>query len=104
MRTRDSNEVANSDDAERLALQALVWTLAEQDRAERLLAVTGLDPDDLRARAGEPAVLSAVLGFLENYEPDLIACAESLGVKPEALVRARALIDGPGIDGAEFDA
>ncbi|MEG3163489.1 DUF3572 domain-containing protein [Sphingomonas sp. PB2P19] len=99
MRTRDSNEVANADGAESLALQALVWTLAEQDRAERLLAVTGLDPDDLRARAGEPAVLSAVLGFLENYEPDLIACAESLGVKPEQLVRARALIDGP-----EFDA
>ncbi|WP_380787909.1 DUF3572 domain-containing protein [Sphingomonas sp. R86521] len=104
MRTRDSNEVANRDDAEGLALRALVWTLAEQDRAERLLAVTGLDPDDLRARAGEPAVLSEVLGFLENYEPDLIACAESLGVKPEMLVRARALIDGSGIDEAGFDA
>jgi hypothetical protein len=33
--------------------------------------------------------LSAALGFLENHEPDLIACAESLGVKPEALVRGR---------------
>ncbi|RZM06393.1 MAG: DUF3572 family protein [Sphingomonas sp.] len=99
MRTRDSNEVADRGDAESLALQALVWILSEQDRAERLLAMTGLDPDDLRTRAGEPAVLSAVLGFLENYEPDLIACAESLGIKPEALVRARAQIDGP-----EFDA
>ena len=99
MRTRDTNDVAGREAAEGLALQALVWTLGEQDRAERLLAVTGLDPDDLRARAGEPAVLSAVLGFLENYEPDLIACAESLGVRPEALVRARAQIDGP-----EFDA
>ena len=93
MRTRDSNEVAGKGDAESLALQALVWTLGEQDRAERLLAVTGLDPDDLRARAGEPAVLSAVLGFLENYEPDLIACAAALDVKPEALVRARSVID-----------
>ncbi len=99
MRTRDSNEVAGKGDAESLALEALVWILSEQDRAERLLAVTGLDPDDLRTRAGEPAVLSAVLGFLENYEPDLIACAESLGVRPEALVRARGQIDGP-----EFDA
>jgi hypothetical protein len=98
MRTRDSNEVANRGDAESLALQALVWILSDQDRAERLIAVTGLDPDDLRARAGEPAVLSAVLGFLENYEPDLIACAESLGVKPEALVRARALIDPSDFD------
>ena len=101
MRTRDTNEVGNQkggNDAESLALQALVWILSDQDRAERLIAVTGLDPDDLRARAGEPAVLSAVLGFLENYEPDLIACAESLGVKPEALVRARAAIDPSDFD------
>jgi hypothetical protein len=98
MRTRDSNKVANLGDAESLALQALVWILSDQDRAERLIAVTGLDPDDLRARAGEPAVLSAVLGFLENYEPDLIACAESLSVKPEALVRARAVIDPSDFD------
>jgi hypothetical protein len=84
MRDRDSNE-----DTEALALRALVWTLAEPDRAMRLLSVTGLDPSDLRARAGDPAVLSAALGFLENHEPDLIACADSLGVKPESLVRAR---------------
>jgi hypothetical protein len=84
MRDCDSNE-----DTEALALRALVWTLAEPDRATRLLSVTGLDPSDLRARAGDPAVLSAALGFLENHEPDLIACAESLGVKPESLVRAR---------------
>jgi hypothetical protein len=84
MRDRDSNE-----DAEALALRALVWTLGEPDRAMRLLSVAGLEPHDLRARASDPTVLSAALGFLENHEPDLIACAESLGVKPEALVRAR---------------
>jgi hypothetical protein len=84
MRDRDSNE-----DAEALALRALVWTLGEPDRAMRLLSVTGLEPHDLRARASDPTVLSAALGFLENHEPDLIACAGSLGVKPEALVRAR---------------
>lgn len=77
-----------------LGLRALVWTLAEQDRAQRLLDVTGLDPADLRARAGEPAVLAAVLGFLEGHEPDLLACAEGLDVRPEALVAARAALDG----------
>jgi hypothetical protein len=84
MRDRDSNE-----DAQALALRALAWTLVEPDRAMRLLSVTGLEPHDLRARASDPTVLSAALGFLENHEPDLIACAESLGVKPEVLVRAR---------------
>ena len=94
MRASETNE-----DAAALALRALVWTLAEPERATRLLDVTGLTPSDLRTRAADPAVLSATLGFLENYEPDLIACAAALDVKPEALVRARSVIDP-----SEFDA
>ena len=80
-------------DPAQLALRALAWTLGDEDRAQRLLDTTGLDPQDLRARAGEPAVLSAVLGFLENYEPDLIACAADIGESPEAIVAARAALD-----------
>lgn len=76
-------------DAAALALQALAWTLADPARAERLLALTGLTPDDLRARAGEPRVLAAVLDFLEAHEPDLIACADALGIAPGPLLRAR---------------
>lgn len=79
----------NRVDPATLALRALAWTLGDGDRADRLLAVTGLDADDLRARAAESAVLDAVLGFLEAHEPDLLACAEALGASPEALVRAR---------------
>jgi hypothetical protein len=79
--------------AEALALQALVWTLGDSARASRLLDLTGLDPAELRARAGEPALLAATLGFLEAYEPDLIACAEALAVTPAALVAARAELE-----------
>lgn len=79
----------NRTDPAILALQSLSWTVSDGDRADRLLAVTGLDADDLRARAAEPAVLDAVLGFLEAHEPDLLACAEALDVRPEALVSAR---------------
>jgi hypothetical protein len=89
MRSHDTNEEA----AETLGLRGLAWTIADEDRAGRLLALTGLDGDALRARLGEPAVLAAVLGFLEAHEPDLIACAEALGVKPEALVRARRTLE-----------
>ncbi|MFM9852542.1 MAG: DUF3572 domain-containing protein [Sphingomonadaceae bacterium] len=76
-----------------LALSALAWTLGEPARAERLIALTGLDPGDLRARVGDADVLDAVLGFLEAHEPDLIACAAALGIKPEALVSARMRIN-----------
>ncbi|MFD1610555.1 DUF3572 domain-containing protein [Sphingomonas tabacisoli] len=80
-------------DAQTLALLALVWSLEDSRRAGRLLDLTGLTTNDLRARATEPALQSAVLGFLEAHEPDLIACAEHLGVKPEVLVRARAELE-----------
>jgi hypothetical protein len=33
--------------------------------------------------------LAACLSFLEAHEPDLIAVADKIGVKPEALVTAR---------------
>ncbi|WP_294251099.1 DUF3572 family protein [uncultured Sphingomonas sp.] len=74
---------------ETVALQALVWILSDSGRAARLLDLTGLDPATLRARAGEPALLAAALGFLESYEPDLIACADALDLSPAALVDAR---------------
>lgn len=77
----------NADEA--LALSALVWTLGEPARAERLLSLTGLTADDLRARAGSPALLAATLGFLESHEPDLIACADAIDATPMALVDAR---------------
>ena len=81
-----------NEEAEAVALNALVWTLGDERRAARLLDMTGLTPAELRARAGEPALLGAVLGYLEGYEPDLIACAEALAVKPQALVAARAAL------------
>ncbi|WP_150293038.1 DUF3572 domain-containing protein [Sphingobium estronivorans] len=72
-----------------LALMALAWTLADDRRADRLLALTGLDAETLRTGVGDPAVLGAVLGFLADHEPDLIACAESIESTPEALIAAK---------------
>lgn len=80
-------------DPTELALNALAWTLGEPQRAARLLDVTGLTPTDLRTRAATPPVLAAVLQFLEGHEPDLVACAADLHVRPEAIVAARAVLE-----------
>jgi hypothetical protein len=79
----------NPTDPEALALSALGWTLSDEARARRLLALTGLDPAALRERLGEPGLLASVLAFLEAHEPDLLAAAQALGVPPAALVEAR---------------
>jgi hypothetical protein len=83
MRARSTN------DAEALALAALAVTLTDERRAQRFLDLSGIDTDELRRRAAEPALLAAVLRFLEAHEPDLIDVAEVIGVKPEELVAAR---------------
>ncbi|MEH3100364.1 DUF3572 domain-containing protein [Sphingomonas adhaesiva] len=83
----------NPRDTQTVALNALVWTLGDERRAERLVSLTGLTPADLRARLGEPAVLAACLAFLEGHEPDLLACADAIGATPEALVAARAALE-----------
>ncbi|PCD01945.1 hypothetical protein COC42_10605 [Sphingomonas spermidinifaciens] len=81
-------------DPRAIALGALGWAVSDGTRADRLLATTGLDPAGLRARAGEAATLAAVLSFIEAHEPDLIACADALGVEPAVLVQARMRLEG----------
>jgi hypothetical protein len=89
MNLRETNNEAQM----ALALGALGWALSDDRRAMRLLALTGLRPEDLRARLGDPNLLAAVLRFLEAHEPDLIACADALQTKPEWLVEARARLE-----------
>ncbi|WP_419826962.1 DUF3572 family protein [Sphingomonas sp.] len=83
----------NTPDPHALALAALAWTLADDQRAERLLALTGLDAAGLRMRAAEPALLAATLGFLAAHEPDLVACADALGTEPAALIAAQRALE-----------
>jgi hypothetical protein len=89
----DRTRSASGSGAVAVALSALVWTLGDSARANRLLDLTGLDPAELRERAGDPALLAATIGFLEAYEPDLVACAESLGLAPSDLVAARVALE-----------
>lgn len=84
---------SNKHDPVTVALQALAVTIQDERRAERLLELSGIAPADLRERATDPQLLSAVLRFLEAHEPDLIAVADTLAVKPEELVAARSALE-----------
>ena len=83
MRARSTN------DAETLALSALAATMTDERRARRFLDLSGIDTEELRLRAAEPALLAALLHFLEAHEPDLIDVADAMGVRPAELVAAR---------------
>ena len=85
--TADSHH--HSGDADTLALSALGWVLADDDRAERLLSLTGLTPEVLRDNLTDRSTLAAVLDYLSGHEPDLLLAADALNVPPEKLVAAR---------------
>ncbi|WP_313792129.1 DUF3572 family protein [Novosphingobium cyanobacteriorum] len=71
-----------------MALQALGWVLADSQRADRFLALTGLTPDALREGLGSAAVLGAVIDFLANNEADLVSAAEALDIAPARIMAA----------------
>jgi ABC-type uncharacterized transport system YnjBCD substrate-binding protein len=71
-----------------LALQALAHVAGDEAMGPRFLALTGMDVATLRASADKPATLMACLDYLMANEADLVATAEAIGVKPEALARA----------------
>jgi hypothetical protein len=76
-------------DPSALALNALIWVLGEERRAQRFLDLTGLSPEDLRARIGTAEIQLSVLDFLCAHEPDLLAAAEELGIAPGDIAAAR---------------
>ncbi len=84
---------SNPDHAATLALDALTFVLNDPLRADRFIGTTGLTPDNLRGRLADPPTLAAIVSFLENHEPDLLACAESTGHSPESLIAARRALE-----------
>ena len=84
-----------------LAIEALGFIAADDQLMSRFMSLTGLDVADLRAAAAEPGFLVAVLDFLAGHEADLVAFAESAGVTPGAVVRARHALAGPDTAGYE---
>ena len=67
--------------------------LTDDDRAQRLLALTGLTPEALRDGLGDHAVLGAVLDFLANHEPDMVEAADALGITPQELADAARMLN-----------
>jgi hypothetical protein len=81
---------------ENLAIQALGFLAQDPERLGRFLSHAGIGPGMIRQAAADPAFLSGVLDHVASDEPLLLAVAEHVGVKPEAVMRARAALSGHG--------
>jgi len=83
------------DTAEMLAIQALAFIAAEPDRLARFLDTSGIAAAEIRAAAREVAFLAGVLEHMLGDESLLVAFAESAGIDPGEIARARVALDSP---------
>jgi Protein of unknown function (DUF3572) len=87
--TMTSHRKIANEHAEDLALRTLSYIVSDEERLNRFLAMTGLQPDTIRRAAASPDFLAAVLDYVAGDEPLLIALAQSLELKPERIMEAR---------------
>jgi len=83
-----------ADAAETLALRALAWVAADEVLLARLVAETGIDAAEMRARADEPEFLGFVLDFLLADEAALLGFCASEDIPPELPGQARVVLPG----------
>ena len=81
-------------DPEVIGLAALGFLAGEPERLVRFLALTGTTLEDLRERAGEPALLGAVLDHLLSDETLLFLFAEAETLHPADVAAARQKLPG----------
>ena len=82
--------------AEDIAVKALTLLVSDPERLARFLALTGLGPDTIRAAAGSPGFLAAVLDHVVHDEDLLVSLAGEIGLAPEAIGEARRLLAPSG--------
>ena len=80
--------------AELLAAQALGFLAERPDMMGRFLTITGVDLEVLRASAGAPELLAAVLDFVRSDEELASEFCAAARISPEKLASARAALPG----------
>ena len=81
-------------EAEGIAARALGFLAGEPQRLVHFLELTGIGLDDLRARAGAPGMLAAVLDHVARDESLLLVFAADSGLPAEQVARAAEVLGG----------
>jgi hypothetical protein len=86
------------DEAEILAINALTFLAHSPEDLDRFVTLSGIMPQDLRARAGDPEILAAVLDFMLSDDSRVTAFCEEVGIDPRDLHAARRALPGAAHD------
>ncbi|GAC1042527.1 DUF3572 domain-containing protein [Rhizobium sp. No.120] len=102
MQSNFKNPKKNAADPQETAIAVLGWLANEPDMFGRFLALTGVEPAQVRNAINEPAFLAGMLDFLMNHEPTLLAFCEASGIPPAAVAAASAHFSPPGLASGEY--
>ncbi|MBP0615062.1 DUF3572 domain-containing protein [Jiella mangrovi] len=80
--------------AEAVAIKGLAFIAADPVLLPRFLALTGLQPLQLRRAAREAGFLPGVLEFILAHEPTLQAFCEAESLHPQTVAAARQTLAG----------
>ncbi|QND46817.1 DUF3572 domain-containing protein [Rhizobium lusitanum] len=102
MQSNFKNSKTVTADPQETAIAVLGWLANEPDMFGRFLALTGVEPAQVRNAINEPAFLAGMLDFLMNHEPTLLAFCEASGMAPETVMAAAAHFSPPGLSSGEY--
>lgn len=80
--------------AETIALQALGWIAGHDELGPAFLGSSGASPDDMRARATDPAFQASVLEYITSSDDWIIAFCDSVGLSYDKPLRALHALPG----------
>jgi hypothetical protein len=77
-----------------IILKLLVFLSQDEERMTRFLALSGIDPQDLRERHGDPVFQGFLLDYLFQDDQTTSAFCDDVQISPEALMRVRRKMPG----------
>ena len=84
------------EEAETIAINAIGFLAADNERIERFIAMSGIDPADLASQIGNRSFLAGILDHLLSDETLLFLFCDHAGLPPQTPVAARMKLDPPG--------
>ncbi len=84
------------EEAETIAINAIGFLASDEERIERFIAMSGIDPADLASQIGNRSFLAGILDHLLSDETLLFLFCDHAGLPPETPVAARIRLDPTG--------
>jgi hypothetical protein len=83
-------------EANDIILKLLVFLSEDEERLERFLALSGINPGELRERHQDPVFQGFLLDYLFQDDPITSAFCTEIRTAPEKLMRLRHKLPGGG--------